>query len=332
MKEKNFEPPVSPLGLLDQVRNSCRQVAEKASFVRIRPARIQEYAGLLPLETIQTPELHPERHYLGRGEGTLAFFLVLDSINFGSGYFPHLKKRPGMSGYFTVASSLNDHFQKRGPMDCRELSAIRPEDCLSIFGQDPENETVAELMGLFARALNDLGDYVEAKFDGVFSNLLDAAEHSCERLASILTCMPFFRDIQSYNGQDVYFLKRAQLTAADLAMAFDGKGFGEFRDSERLTIFADNLVPHVLRMDGILEYDPGLLRRIDSEELIPKDGEEEIEIRACALDAVERIKAALNDHGQKVSSMGLDYLLWNRGQHPYYKRTKPRHRTRTVFY
>ena len=33
--------------------------------------------------------------------------LVLDSINFGSGWFPTLRKRPGMSGYFTVASSLD---------------------------------------------------------------------------------------------------------------------------------------------------------------------------------------------------------------------------------
>jgi hypothetical protein len=30
--------------------------------------------------------------------------------------------------------------------------------------------------------------------------------------------------------------------------------------------------------------------------------------------------------------MQLDYLLWNRGQGQYYKQTKPRHRTRTVFY
>ncbi|MEZ5167114.1 MAG: hypothetical protein R2695_11730 [Acidimicrobiales bacterium] len=32
--------------------------------------------------------------------------LSLDAINFGSGYFPYLRKRPGMSGYHTVASSL----------------------------------------------------------------------------------------------------------------------------------------------------------------------------------------------------------------------------------
>jgi len=38
----------------------------------------------------------------------VAFFLTLDAINFGSGYFPHLGKRPGMSGYFTAAASLTD--------------------------------------------------------------------------------------------------------------------------------------------------------------------------------------------------------------------------------
>ncbi len=30
--------------------------------------------------------------------------------------------------------------------------------------------------------------------------------------------------------------------------------------------------------------------------------------------------------------MDADYRLWNRGQQPYFKQVKPRHRTRTVFY
>ena len=39
------------------------------------------------------------------------------------------------------------------------------------------------------------------------------------------------------------FYKRAQIVASDLALA----GVAEFDDLDRLTIFADNLVPHVLR-------------------------------------------------------------------------------------
>ncbi len=55
--------------------------------------------------------------------------------------------------------------------------------------------------------------------------------------------MPFFDD----RG----FYKRAQITPSDLALA----GVAEFDDLDRLTIFADNLVPHVLRVDGVLRYE-----------------------------------------------------------------------------
>ena len=97
-------------------------------------------------------------------------------------------------------------------------------------------------------------------------------------------------------------------------------------------MFADNLVPHVLRIDGILAYDPELASRIDREELIPAHSPEEIEIRACAVHAVERMVQALRDKGENATAMFLDYLLWNRGQDPYFKNIAPRHRTRTVFY
>src|SRR5205085_1264948 len=125
--------------------------------------------------------------------------------------------------------------------------------------------------------------------------------------------MPFFDD----RG----FYKRAQIVASNLALA----GVADFWDLDLLTIFADNLVPHVLRVDGVLTYDPDLGGRIDREELLPP-GEEEREIRACALHACETIAAGL-----QVPPRVLDIWLWNRGQEPRYK-ALPRHRTRTVFY
>ena len=327
-----WKKTVSPEGLFDKIRSSCRRVSENADYVRINVDQIKEYADSLPLEKIKTSSLDPGCHYLGRGEGPLAFFLILDSINFGSGYFPLLKKRSGMSGYFTIASALNEYFINNGPMDCRILGGLSPADCARLFGQDSENETVGELMELFAKAMNDLGEYVTLQFGGSFSNMVNAAENSCEKFIAILSGMPLFRDVQFYKGLDVHFFKRAQLTCADLALAFQGDGPGKFYDLRRLTIFADNLVPHVLRMDGVLRYVPELLRKIDGGELIPRDSCEEIEIRACALHAVELVRNALRETGKNATSMGLDYLLWNRGQNPFYKKTKPRHRTRTVFY
>jgi hypothetical protein len=304
------------MGVLDGVREAAAAVSSSATFVRIQHSAIEAYAAALPLELARAPELDPATHFLGEPDATLAYVVQLDAINFGSGYFPHLKKRPGLSGYFTVASSLKDHFAAHGALSAEQLQALTLLDCTRIFGQAPDGGPVDELMGLFARALGDLGGYVAGRFGGSFRALVSTAEGRAERLVSVLAEMPFY--------QDVGFYKRAQLTAADLSVAH----VATFSDLDRLTIFADNLVPHVLRVDGILRYAPELLARIEAEELIPPGSPEEREIRACALHAVELIAAA---RGSPVTSMQLDYVLWNRGQEPAYK-AHPRHRTRTVFY
>jgi hypothetical protein len=166
-------------------------------------------------------------------------------------------------------------------------------------------------MGLYAEALRDLGRFLGERRA---LEVVAEAGGSAERLAEMLAAgMPFY--------DDVGFWKRAQIVPNDLALA----GVAEFSDLDRLTIFADNLVPHVLRVDGVLRYDPALAARIDAEELLPP-GDEEREIRACAVRACELIAARLGTPARLV-----DTALWNKGQTPRYK-SVPRHRTRTVFY
>jgi hypothetical protein len=299
------------MSVLEGVRRHAARVAESSRFVRINQGRLANYAASLPIDQLQAPELDPLTHYLGDPDATLAYLVTLDAINFGSGYFPHLQKRTGLSGYFTVAASLKDAW----PMTAEDLRRLQPEDCASIFGQTTPDTTIDELMGLFGRALNDLGELVASRFRGSFRALIEAADHSAEQLVPLLGEMPFYRDIGFY--------KRAQLTAADLAIA----GVASLGDLDRLTIFADNLVPHVLRVDAVLEYDADLLTRINREELIAAGSQEEQEIRACAVHAVELLRSQLDG----ITSMQLDYVLWNRGQEPAYK-ALPRHRARTVFY
>jgi hypothetical protein len=304
---------------LDDVRAQAAAVAGSARFVRIQNAAIERYAPSLPLEQAKAPELDPATHYFGDPDATLAYVVTLDAINFGSGYFPHLRKHAGLSGYFTVASRLKDWFEANGAPSAQELQQLTCADCARLFQQVDDDAAVDELMGLFAQALHDLGTYLEARYGGSFRALLEDAGGSAEQLVNMLAAMPFY--------QDVGFYKRAQLTAADLTVAH----LAHFEDLHRLTIFADNLVPHVLRVDGVLSYEAGLLERIDREELIPAGSPEEREIRACALHAVELIAQALRQRGETATPMQLDYVLWNRGQQPAYKAI-PRHRTRTVFY
>ncbi len=316
---------------LDQVREACRQVAGRARFVWIDHGRIASYAASLVAVGLPAPTYDTEHHYLGSPEATAAFVLALDAINFGSGYFPHLRKRPGMSGYFTIASSLKDRFEGAGPFTANDLVRLTAADCASLFDQDPANPPIAELMDRFAHALNDLGRFLRDRYGGAFTGPIAEADGSAERLVALLTEMPLFRDVARYDDLVVPFYKRAQLTVADLALAFAGRGLGRFDDLDRLTIFADNLVPHVLHVDGVLRYDHGLAARIDAAELIPSGSPEEVEIRAVALHAVELLVETLRRSGQDVTAMRLDYLLWNRGQDAIYK-ARPRHRTRTVYY
>jgi hypothetical protein len=284
------------------VRATCREIAESARHVRI------DAEALSALDPGEPPALDAERHWLeGAPEDVADFLLILDSINFGSGWFPTLRKRGGMSGYFTIASSLTDFWRESGGWPVGELRALRVDEVASVLGQDADHE----LMGLYTEALRALGRFLDGRRA---LDLVEEAAASAERLAAALAAgMAFFDDIG--------FWKRAQIAANDLALA----GVADFHDLDRLTIFADNLVPHVLRVEGILVYEPALAAHIDSGELLPP-GAEEREIRACAVHACELLSERLG-----IPARTIDTALWERGQAPEYKRV-PRHRTRTVFY
>ena len=318
-------------GIFDAVRTSCQWAADNARFVQIDRDRLAPYARSLASELSIPPTLDADHHAVDQPDRALAFVLTLDAINFGSGYFPHLRKRPGLSGYFTIATHLKERFDAKGPFSAAELSELSAAACCGLFGQDPANRVAGELMELFAAALNDLGRFLRERNNGRFQGPVQHAGGSAERLVSELARMPFYRDVRTLEGREISFFKRAQLTVADLALALSGSDLAHFDDLDCLTIFADNLVPHVLRVDGLLHYAPELLARIEREELIPAGSPEEIEIRAVALHAVELLAEQLRTLGQPVTSMRLDYLFWNRGQDPAFK-AHPRHRTRTVSY
>jgi hypothetical protein len=89
----------------------------------------------------------------------------------------------------------------------------------------------------------------------------------------------------------VPILKRAQIAASDLAGTLSGQGWGRFSELDRLTIFADNLVPHVLRIDGILRFDPELLEMVERGQLLEPGSEPAAEIRDVAVHAVELMVA-----------------------------------------
>jgi hypothetical protein len=334
--------------LLDEVRTSCAQIAAHAQWVRIEMDALADDALLAKIAAdapdAASAELDPVRHYLeGQPADVADYLLALDAINFGSGWFPTLRKRLDdglpVSGYFTVAWGLTDYVRAHhatgggGALDGGWLRAVDTGTIAGILGQRPDHE----LMSLYAQALRELGRFLGERRA---LDLVAECGGSAERLAEALagrngdagrTGDARWRRVSPGFGRsstggmamfdDRGFYKRAQLVAADLALA----GVASFTDLDRLTIFADNLVPHVLRCEGILVYDEQLAARIDAGELLPPGGPER-EIRACAVHACELISARTG-----IPPRMLDHRLWNRGQAPEYKAC-PRHRCRTVFY
>jgi hypothetical protein len=288
--------------LCDDVRRHCARVAASARWVAI------DLGATVPGEGVAG--LDPDLHLLeAPPEARARYVLVLDAINFGSGWFPTLRPDGGASPTDALTRRLTEHARARGgPWTARELRALDAPEVAAVLGQDPRHE----LMGLYAEALRALGRWLG---DRDALETIAAAGGSADRFAASLAAgMPFFDD----RG----FYKRAQITANDLVLA----GVAEFADVDRLTVFADNLLPHVLRMDGVLEYAPELAAEVDAGRELPAGGEMEREIRACALHACEALAVRLG-----VPPRTLDNWLWNRGQAPPYTEHPP-HLTRTVAY
>jgi Potential Queuosine, Q, salvage protein family len=304
------------VALVEEIREGCAWVARRATQVGIDSDAIPAYAAALP-----SPGGDAEPPLVtGPPELRAAFHLTLDAINFGSGWFPTLRKRAGHSGYWTVALGLRDRFAAHGAWSAGELSEIDAATVAATLGQDPRHE----LMALFAASLNDLGVRVAQDHGGSFVAVAQAAGGSAVVLAELLAGWDCFADRSPYAGRTIPFCKRAQIAAADLHDA----GVADFaRDLGRLTLFADNLVPHVLRLDGILRLHPDLTARIDAGESIEHDSAEEVELRACAVHAVELIVAARPG----LTAQQVDRLLWTKGGGPRYK-AAPRPRARCTAY
>jgi Potential Queuosine, Q, salvage protein family len=293
-----------------EIRERAAWVASRARQVRIVEAAIEPYAATLPDGSPPAPDLPG-----ATAEERAAFSLTLNAINFGSGWFPTLRKPPGMSGFRTVEAGVRAH----GPWPAAELAAITPSAIAAALGQDPDHE----LMRLFAVHLRELGERVRDERGGSFLALARAGDDSAVALAEHLASWDTWYDVSPYDAAAVPFFKRAQIAAADLALS----GVAPAADLGELTLFADNLVPHVLRLDGVLEFDAELVARIGRGELIAHDSAEEVEIRACALHAVELLVAA---HGATTAA-AVDNALWHRGAGARYK-AHPRHRARTTAY
>ena len=206
----------------------------------------------------------------------------------------------------------------------------------------------ADLDGIFAGSiqmpmldervaiLNETGSILVDRFEGRWA----AWARTCERalysngngmLERLAIDFPRFRDVARYDGHEVRILKLAQLALWSLHATWVTHDEAGFPDLDRMSAFADYIVPVGLRLTGITSYSDALETRINRGDLIPRDSDEEIEIRAHTLYATALLTEACNARrpaDRQLVIPQVDYRFWK----PFHTTHWPHHLTRTVMY
>ncbi|XP_073266640.1 uncharacterized protein [Populus alba] len=243
---------------MDQVKATAAFVANRSSHVVVDSAGLEKV-----VENIQDkiPKIEWDFegiHYFDSGPLTVQYLFVLDTLNFC--FWPDKNLN-----YDDFGFGLKEAF---GKMTNLYLM-------LTICKSSP------------------VGFELERSFGGKASNLVESCGRSAAKLvATIASHFPGFRDHSVYKGHQIFLYKRAQIFAADLYGAFKGQGYGDFNDISSITIFADYIVPKKLCCGklGVLNIVSTLASIIESNKEIVSGSEEEVELRACSIYAVEKMR------------------------------------------
>ncbi|NOX68908.1 MAG: hypothetical protein GXP15_06965 [Gammaproteobacteria bacterium] len=212
------------------------------------------------------------------------------------------------------------------------LATVTRQDLARIFAGNIELPMLEERVQI----LNEVGATLVDQYDGAFHNFVRSCAPSMyaqgdglmERLVSEF---PRFNDVSYYHGQEVQFHKLPQLALWSLHRALHRTGHWRLADLEDMTAFADYIVPVALRLMGVLVYTPILEASIAAGEMIARDSDEEIEIRAHTIYATALLTDAINEirpTDAQVVVPQIDFRLWN----AYHATSWPHHLTRTVMY
>jgi hypothetical protein len=320
------------------VLDSVLPVIQGSRDVATDHARIADVASWLAYEELpKPPQMLPVRLDVSREE-IVDFVLVAGSLNFAYTDFETRERWDLVVGGRAYADADGLHVALHRALgegipvlDGSWLASVTSDDLRQLL-----RGGTGELQMLDERAeiLRQVGETLIAKYDGRFSNVLassSAAVYDEGRgfLEVLTRDFPRFDDVAEWQGQEVRFWKLAQLAVWFLEVTLPG-GLG-FRDLDRLTAFADYIVPAAMRAMGILRYSDELDRMIADGHQIEAGSSLEIELRAHTIYAASLLTDRVNELRPlelQVIVPQVDARFWV----PFHKTHRPHHLTRTIYY
>lgn len=316
----------------EKILASLTPVLEEAEYVRIDTEATQRVAA--ELLTREVPPWNNDLQFLGTPEETAQYYFFIDSINFcfwapkGKERWSYAVEGKEIQGYYAFARAVKDAFVRDTRLfDAKYVREISREKFFEIF--DGKNELL--LLPERHDIIKENFAILDERFGGRALHLLEKANRDVDAfVAGLIEEFPTFRDIATWSGADVYFLKRAQIFPSDLSFALPDFELARFHNLDHLTVFADYKLPQILEAFGALVYTPQLRQHIANEALLLAGSREEIEIRAHTICAIERIRGSLERQGRTLTTNHVDWMLWvmaKEGELP-----RPHHKTLTTFY
>ena len=309
------------------------RVVRESEHVSVDQGALEGFADTIKSEELGVPPLF-EKNDSYSPEQNIAFGFVYNAINFS--YWGDPKWTIDVDGKRFDGGFGMLHALQRGISEGYDLlsadylSSISEEDLSQILRGNIEIPLFKERL----TQLQSLGSYISGHYGGSFTAFVDDcnwdAVELVERLADTMTLV--FDDKEFYRGELVKFYKRAQLVPSHMHELWQQGVVGhDITRMDELTALADYKVPQVLRRFNILHYTPELADKIDGLIELEAGSEEEVEIRAMTIWAVELLARYLRDKGLPASSIKVDHVLWLRGQVKL-PNDKPYHLTRTINY
>ncbi|KAF9600739.1 hypothetical protein IFM89_012183 [Coptis chinensis] len=240
---------------MEEVRSSSAWVASRSSHVTIDSSGLEKAVEQINGSIPKVEWNFEGIHYFDNGPLTVQYLFVLDALNFC--FWPDKDLN-----YDNLASGLKEALENdKSVFDADRLQKYTGPQLRELLKWPRplplEDERV--------RLLHEVGMELEKNFGGKAANIVESCGKSAVSLvAMIARHFPGFRDHSVYKGHQVFLYKRAQIFAADLWGAFKGQGYGEFSDIGSITIFADYIVPAVLRQLGVLRYSEALASIIEA--------------------------------------------------------------------
>jgi hypothetical protein len=109
------------------------------------------------------------------------------------------------------------------------------------------------------------------------------------------------------------------------------RGAWKLEDAEKLSAFADYIVPVGLRVMGIFEYAPELEKQINGLVEVERDSPAEIELRASSIYVIAKLTEEINKRRPGMDPLlqpQVDFRFWK----TYHATHWPHHLTKTVMY